>query len=139
MRIKAPDSVIHARLQSDPLRHVVTLKMLHLAGSAAECRLHEDSDGWALLTILPVSAIDWDRNMYPDRDWIIFVDGNSQPAKQTVLAEVPAGKLVIKTYDEAVKEHFGRLASTHIVRSFVSFTAPVEPANYADHVDIDTG
>ncbi len=65
-------------LRGAPLRHIVTLKMVHLVGPAMKCRLHEDQSGWALTSLIPTHAFEYDRRTYPDRDLVVLVDGTRQ-------------------------------------------------------------
>ncbi len=118
-----PDRTL-ALLRSDCLRHIVTLKMLHVGGAAVECRLREDKNGWGLLSLFSTRVFEYDQQTYPDRDWIILIDGTSDTAKSTLLEELPVGALVVKTYDVAVKEFLTRQYRAAPVRSFVSFTSP---------------
>jgi GNAT superfamily N-acetyltransferase len=117
-----------ALLQSDRLRHVVTLKMLHLGGRAIQCRLREDAEGWGLLSLFHTRVFEYDQQTYADRDWVVLMDGTSAAAKAKLLEELPLGALVVKTYDSAVKEFLAQKYRAVPVRSFVSFTsAPGSP------------
>jgi GNAT superfamily N-acetyltransferase len=113
-----------ALLRSDPLRHIVTLKMIHVGGAAIECRLREDKDGWGLLSLFSTRVFEYDQQTYPDRDWVALIDGTSALAKSKLLDELPRGALVVKTYDPAIKEFLVRAHLAAPVRSFVSFTSP---------------
>ena len=57
-----------ALLRSDLLRHIVTLKMLHIGGGAIECRLREEKEGWGVLTLFRTQVFAYDRQTYADRD-----------------------------------------------------------------------
>jgi len=70
-------------LREAPLQHVVTLKMLHLVGPAMKCQFLEDRNGWALTSLIPTHAFEYDRQTYPDRDLVVLVDGTSTDAKLT--------------------------------------------------------
>lgn len=112
------------RLESDVLRHIVTLKMLQLYGGDMELRFAEDHDGWALLSLLPVRVSDFDRQAYAAEEFVVLVDGTSAGAKEALLEALPRARLVIKTYDEAVGRFASRRLRATRARSFVSFTVP---------------
>jgi GNAT superfamily N-acetyltransferase len=120
--------MIVSLLEGDILRHVVTLKMLHLHGDALDLRFAQDDDGWALLTSFPARTFAYDSQTYPDSDTIILVDGSSDAAKARLLKELPRGRLVIKTYDASVKQYAQRGLGATMVRSFLSYTTfPAAP------------
>jgi len=121
-----------AWLRGDLLRHIVTLKMIHVGGRAISCRWCEDTDGWGLLTLFHARVFEYDQQTYADRDWVVLIDGTSAGAKAKLLEELPTGALVVKTYDAVVKESLQRKFHATPVRSFVSFTgapgsAPAPP------------
>lgn len=113
---------IAALLRTDPLQHVVTLKMRHLLGEAVESRLTEGPDGWALLSLLPADAFEYDRATYPGRR-VALVDGSGAAAKRTLLDGLPRGPLVVKTSDPAAIAHLVATRAATPVRSFLSYTA----------------
>ena len=121
-----PQPRIAALLRTDPLRHVVTLKMRHLLGGAVESRLSEGPDGWALLSLLPADAFEYDRATYPGRQ-VALVDGSSLASKCALLDALPRGPLVVKTSDAGVIAHLVATRSAKPVRSFLSYTA-ADPA-----------
>ena len=110
-----------AWLRSDPLRHIVTLKMIRVGGRAVSCRWCEDADGWGLLSLFHTRVFEYDQQTYADRDWVVLIDGTSAGAKAKLLDELPTGALVVKTYDSAVKEFLKQKFFATPVRSFVSF------------------
>ncbi len=111
-----------AWLRGNPLRHIVTLKMIHVGGRSVSCRWCEDADGWGLLSLFHTGVFEYDQQTYADRDWVVLIDGTSAAAKAKLLEELPTGALVVKTYDPAVKEFLKRKLHASPVRSFVSFT-----------------
>jgi ribosomal protein S18 acetylase RimI-like enzyme len=126
-------------LREAPLQHVVTLKMLHSVGPATKFRLLEDRDGWALVSLIPTGAFEYDRQTYPDRDFVVLVDGTSVGGKLELLAELPPGALVIKTYDQIVKDYFERHRSARLARSFISFTASESTSRAPQNSSVSEG
>ena len=124
MRTHEDRNRIISHLKGDVLRHIVTLKMLQLYGDAIEFRFVQGTGGWALLSLLPVVMSDFDRQTYPEAKFVVLVDGTSQASKLDLLENLPAGRLVIKSYDASVTRFaLGRLGARK-VRSFRSFTLP---------------
>jgi ribosomal protein S18 acetylase RimI-like enzyme len=109
-------------LRAAPLQHVVTLKMLHLLGSGVDFRFIEGSDGWALRSLFPANAFEYDRQTYPDQELVVLIDGTSTSAKLELLGGLPRVPLVVKTYDKSVAAHLESKRSASRVRSFLSFT-----------------
>jgi len=120
---------ILSHLRRDPLRHIVTLKMLGLFGRTMETRLIEDDAGWALLSLLPVRDSDFDHQMYPEAKFVVLVDGNSDGAKSALFGQLPSESLVVKTYDSYTRCYLENHGAKP-VRSFLSFTssAPISSA-----------
>jgi ribosomal protein S18 acetylase RimI-like enzyme len=121
-----PQPRIAALLRPDPLQHVVTLKMRHLLGDAVESRLTEGPDGWALLSLLPADAFEYDRATYPGRR-VALLDGSGAAAKRALLEGLPRGPLVVKTADGAAIAHLVATRAATPVRSFLSYTAAAAP------------
>ena len=117
-------SPVVARLRGDVLTHIVTLKMLRLYGDSMQVYLVEDETGWASLSLLPVQVSDFDRQTYPDADFVVLVDGTSGMAKSLLLEKLPPGCLVIKSSDATVKAFAADRLGAKKVRSFKSFTQP---------------
>jgi ribosomal protein S18 acetylase RimI-like enzyme len=109
----------------------VTLKMRHLLGMAVASRLVEGPAGWALLSLLPADAFDYDRATYPGRR-VALIDGTDAGAKRALLDGLPPGALVVKTSDPAAIAHLAATRGATRARSFLSFTAgdvlPAAPA-----------
>jgi ribosomal protein S18 acetylase RimI-like enzyme len=124
--------VITSRLRQDVLRHVVTLKMLHFFGDSMELRFAQDDAGWALLSLLPVRVSEFDRQVYPNADTVVLVDGVSDALKSALLAGLPAGRLVIKAHDDFTRKFALEALGAQRALSFRSFTLPptarLEPA-----------
>jgi GNAT superfamily N-acetyltransferase len=100
--------------------------MLNSYGDAMTMTLHRDGPDWALLSLLPVRASDWDRKMYPDAEYIAFVEGSSSALKLGMLEKLPDCRLVVKTGDPRVQEFLSRRPGAARVTSFRSFTTGPE-------------
>lgn len=127
MNTREPLATTTALLRSDPLRHVVTLKMIHMYGSAVTTTLVEDASGWALLSRLPTSVSDYDRHAYPETEEVVLIDGTSATGKRGLLDTLGARPAVVKTYDDVVRDHLVRRLGATPTRAFVSFTASSAP------------
>jgi GNAT superfamily N-acetyltransferase len=115
-----------AWLESDPLRHVVTLKMLASFGEQMELRLREGDDGWALAALLPTSAFEYDARHYADVPLAVLLNGSSAALQLALLAELRGGfvlKLSGDIGDDAVRRFVRERLGALPVRSFTSFTA----------------
>jgi GNAT superfamily N-acetyltransferase len=110
-------------LEAEPLRHVVTLKMLAHFGALAELRLVEGDDGWALVVLLPTSAFEYDARHYGQVPHVVLVNGSSDAAKLALLGELPRGGFVLKTGDELLQRYARSHLGCEPVRSFTSFTS----------------
>jgi GNAT superfamily N-acetyltransferase len=122
MRGRASRDLAQSRLEGDVLRHIVTLKMLELHGEEMELRFAEDGGGWAVLSLLPVQASDFDRRTYAGSRFVVLVDGTSGASKLELLEGLPAEGLVIKTYDDLVRDFARARLRARTVQSYVSFT-----------------
>ena len=114
-------------LRSDPLRHIVTLKMINLYGDHMAFAVSKNGDSWAILSKLPTSASEFDRKIYPESDFIIFIDGSQEIDKKNIIDELPSGTYVIKTYDNQIKEYLENKYKEKKVNSFVSYTVSNMP------------
>ena len=130
-------------LESDPLRHVVTLKMLALFGDRALSSLVESSEGWALRVVLPTSAFEYDARHYGQVPRVVLVNGNWDAAKLALLGDVPSGGYVLKTGDPALQRFARETLGIEPVRSFTSFTgsalAAAEPAGVGSEAAVEPG
>jgi len=123
MRIdQDPAAGILSRLRADPLRHIVTLKMLHMHGDTIRTIPLEDESGWALLSMFPVHVSEFDRQTYPGMQQVILIDGTSERNKLKLLRGLPAQSVVVKTYDDAIKKYLVRQLDAEPALSFLSFT-----------------
>ncbi|HXQ80863.1 MAG TPA: GNAT family N-acetyltransferase, partial [Opitutaceae bacterium] len=67
---------------------------------------------------------EFDRRTYADAEYVVMVDGTSSASKRLLLEGLPAVCLVIKTYDDPVRDFVLRRLRAKRVRSFVSLTLP---------------
>jgi len=121
--MKSDRATILSLLRSDCLRHIVTLKMLSLYGDHVQTILSEDDGGWALMSLLPTRVSDFDRRIYPNTTLVVLMDGTSHEAKLRLLNNMPAEHMVVKTYDESVKDRLLNRFQAKPALSFVSYTA----------------
>ncbi len=109
-------------LRGDPLRHIVTLKMLSAYGAAMQLRFAEDDSGWALVSELPLGAFPYDAATYGTSGLAVLVDGTSAPLKLSLLQALPRQFLVVKTYDAVVQRYATAEWGAEHVATFLSFT-----------------
>jgi GNAT superfamily N-acetyltransferase len=111
-------------LRADMLRNIVPLKMLSLYPSAAACHFHQDVNGAAALVLLPADASPYDRQAYPDVDFVVLIGATSQPALADLLALVPRGaRLVFKLSSPADRATIASQFALRRVTAFHSYTA----------------
>jgi hypothetical protein len=115
-------------LQRDPLRHIVTLKMINSYGDQMTFDVKKSGDSWGILSKLPVRVSEYDRKTYPDADFIILIDGVPEIDKRNLVDDLPDGTYIVKTYDETVKEHLEMRYGARRVNSFLSYTAKCAPS-----------
>jgi RimJ/RimL family protein N-acetyltransferase len=116
------DNDIHALLSRDPLRHIMTLKVLSLYPSDAETKLLTSDSGWALRTLLPGSVSRYDRVAYPDEQFLLAIDGNDTELKRQLLQRSPQVPMILKTYDRELEQFARSHLAAEPVTSFLSFT-----------------
>jgi len=113
-----------ALLEQDPLKSIVTLKMLRRHSDAMTLKLLQHGNNWGLLSLLPVGQSDhWDRKGYGEAEYVVFMDGNNNLCKSELLELLPAESLVIKTGDEFLRGLIVLEPDAVRVSAFVSFTA----------------
>jgi len=111
-----------ALLRDDPLRHIVTLKMLTAYGDAMKLHFAEDASGWALVSELPLGVFPYDAVTYGDQGTVVLVDGTSDSLKRRALQRLRSGPLVVKTYDPAVQRYARDTMRAEHRATFLSFT-----------------
>jgi GNAT superfamily N-acetyltransferase len=123
LRAMMGPSLAIQRLSSDPLRHVVTLKMLSLFGPHVQLELFDNGAGWATKAIFPAAVSGYDRRWYPTADFIVLVDGNSPDCMVRILDDLPRSELLLKISNRAAAQHATDLLGGQLQRTFISFTA----------------
>jgi len=111
-----------ALLRSDPLRHLVALKMLTLYGDQAELKLVRGLAGWALSATFPIHVTEFDRKNYPSAAFFVVMDGTDPAAMIPLLGELPRAKVIVKTSHDAVAQHAVSHQGGRALRAFTSFT-----------------
>lgn len=109
-------------LDDDPFRHIMTLKSLVAYPETAETRLLKDHAGWALLTLLPTSESAYDRNEYPDTDYIVTLDGDDAGKKGELLKTLPPACMIVKSYEPQTVAVLTGSYGARQCKSFISFT-----------------
>lgn len=110
-------------LRCDPLRHIVTLKMLTLYGERVDLRFVAESGDWALMSLLPTNLSEYDLRAYATTRFVVLIDGNSAALKLRLFDALPRADIVLKTYDDAVKRHVTQHLAGEPIAGFTSFTA----------------
>jgi len=111
-------------LRRDPLRHIVTLKMLARYGEHMDLRCVSESGTWALMSLLPTELSEYDSRAYATTRLVVLIDGNSATLKLRLFDDLPRTDMVVKTYDGAVKRHVTNQLAGEPTASFASFSAP---------------
>ncbi len=112
----------YALLEEDPLRNVVTLKMLNSHSQDMSIRLLQEGHDWALLSLLPVSVSEWDRKTYPDANLAVFIDGSNTELMGILFDTIPKTTVVIKTGDGFLKQRIARQPHATRTTAYLSFT-----------------
>jgi RimJ/RimL family protein N-acetyltransferase len=110
------------RLREDPLRHIVSLKMLTRLGEQVEPCLVEAEQGWALLLSFPSDLFEYDVQAYGRGRRVFVIEGTAELAQFALVEQLPNTRLVIKTPDAAVARYAMEVLGAERVASFVSFT-----------------
>jgi RimJ/RimL family protein N-acetyltransferase len=118
-----PDiSMVYSLLEQDSFKNLVTLKMLNSYSQYMKLQLNQNGKDWALLSILPVAASDWDKHTYPNATNVVLLNGNCDNLMAGLLHLVPEGPLVVKTCDKKVIDYFISEMNATKLTSFHSFT-----------------
>lgn len=99
------------KLQKNPLKNVSLLKMLTSFHEVMETHLVEHGDQWGIVLLLPATAYAYDHRVYPQADYIVFLDYSCPDIFPALLTLLPTeAKLVFKLqdvkYQEALSAHF---------------------------------
>jgi GNAT superfamily N-acetyltransferase len=114
-------------LEQDPLRNLVTLKMLTCYLDFMDFKVLREGDDWAVLGLLEVRASAWDRKTYPSCKYAAFVNGNDPARMVQLLNGLPKENIVVKTADDVVREWVIERGSSKAM-SLHSFTSEKRPA-----------
>jgi GNAT superfamily N-acetyltransferase len=125
-----------ALLETDPLRNLVTLKMMGSFPGQMTFLAEREGDDWALLSLLPVQASAWDRTAYPAAAFVALPNGNSARLVVKALGAAPRGPIVFKTVDNEASAFLAREKGARLVASFRSFTRGPGPAGTEPGTDV---
>jgi len=87
-------------LQSDPLKHLTTLKYLSLYHDNATVQLAEDISEWALSVTIPTRILTYDSTTYPNAEKAVFVNGTSERLKKELLDKLPDNSYILRLNEE---------------------------------------
>ena len=120
---RIPSTKAITYLSNDPFSNLMTLKMLTMYPEWCRCFFYGSSDGWALRTELPAEHSHWDRQVYPDFQTIVMIDGNTKAPMLQALQEAPLDNVVFKLHDPyTVAQMHARSSISHRV-SFISYSS----------------
>jgi len=123
-------------LKQDPLRNIVSLKMLTAYPAAIETHYHEAGTEAAALLLFPTSAFAYDRATYPDLDLVVLLSATTPLAASALLAYIPLEKkLIFKLMDVAVRDLLAEHFVLQRVTAFLSYTATTSE-RFTPHADI---
>lgn len=114
---------IMTKLRKEPLKNVSLLKMLTSFQKVMASHLVEQGSQWGVLLLLPGSAYAYDHRVYPQADYIVFMDYSSPdvfPALFQLLP--PQAKFVFKLQDVNYTEALSSQFSMEKVRGFYSYS-----------------
>lgn len=83
-------------LESDTLKHLVTLKYLTTYRKDATVNVIEDKTGWAVLSSFPTSILSFDREAYPKAKVALFVNGTNDLLKNSLVNELPLNNCILR-------------------------------------------
>ncbi|MFW5762533.1 MAG: GNAT family N-acetyltransferase [Cyclobacteriaceae bacterium] len=111
-------------LSDDPFSNLMTLKMLTMYPEWCRCLFYgRFDDGWALRTELPTEHSHWDRQVYPDYQTIVMIDGNTKAGVLQAIEEASLDSAVFKLHDpHTVAQMDARSGISHRV-SFISYSS----------------
>ncbi|MGE7616218.1 GNAT family N-acetyltransferase [Paenibacillus sp. NPDC101420] len=114
---------IITRLRKEPLKNVSLLKMLTSFHEVMESHLVEQGNQWGVLLLLPASAYAYDHRVYPQADYIVFMDYSSPDVFRALFQLLPPqAKIVFKLQDVNYKEALSSHFSMEKVRGFYSYS-----------------
>jgi GNAT superfamily N-acetyltransferase len=111
------------RLRKEPLKNVSLLKMLTSFQEVMKTHLEVQGDQWGVLMLLPASAYAYDHRVYPQADYIVFMDYSSPGVFPALLQLLPPqAKFVFKLQDVKYKEALSSHFVMEKVRGFYSYS-----------------
>lgn len=124
-----PDDRRRARafLETNPMRHLVHLKFLHLYGDAIDCFYHEEGQETGVLLSYPTALISRDAGEYPQAAYVLLPVASGEVASLALRSTAQAyfgtcEQLVIKFCDSAVRQVFEGAFQLVYAKSVLSFT-----------------
>jgi RimJ/RimL family protein N-acetyltransferase len=122
---------MHARLrraveflEHDRFRNIVLLKTLYYYPQATRCYFSEGPKTAGVLLLLQGGASSFDRQNYPDTDYVVFIAATDLGDIPELLRHVPAGRrLLFKLMDAQHHAVVGTYFRLRRVNAFASYTA----------------
>ena len=112
-------------LEGDTLKHILLLKMLAAYTQAVRCYTLQHPGAAGVLLLLPVRVSAFDRQWYPDADYIVFLAAADPGLVRALLANVPAGcNLVFKLTDSHIQAIAAEQFKLRRVTAYISYTTP---------------
>lgn len=112
-------------LEQDALTNLTLLKMLEAYGKQMDIYFASEDGEQAALLLLPTAACAYDRNTYPDTDYVIFMEYTGQSLPSKLAERIPAGgKAVFKLQRERYARDLASQLPLKRTRGFISYTAP---------------
>jgi GNAT superfamily N-acetyltransferase len=117
-----------AYLQTDPMRHLVHLKFLHLYPNHITCHYHEADGEAGVLLSHPTALVTKDREAYPHVARVFVPTASGEAAAEALahhtLAQLaPAETIVTKFCDVLTRKVFESKFRLQYIRAVISFTA----------------
>jgi GNAT superfamily N-acetyltransferase len=114
---------IMSRLRQEPLKNVSLLKMLTSFQDVMVTHLVEQGTQWGILLLLPGTAYSYDHRVYPQADYIVFMDYSSPEVFPALQQLLPVNaKLVFKLQDMKYKEALSAHFTLEKARGFFSYS-----------------
>jgi RimJ/RimL family protein N-acetyltransferase len=111
-------------LKTDPLKHVVHLKMLDAYGGHIRCHYEQDGAQAAILLLLPTGVSAYDARTYPQTDFVVLPVGSDGGTVRRVIRQVPWERsLVFKFADALTRDAVLQDHPLERTRAFFSYTS----------------
>lgn len=112
-------------LRHDTLKNVLLLKVLAAYPEACRCYTFGQASETGVLLLLPVRVSPFDRQVYPDIDYAVFLAATDREVAQALLACVPTGcSLVFKLTDSFIQAIAAERFKLTRQTAYISYTAP---------------